>query len=50
MGISIFPVTPRFAAEVGDIDLSKPLDAETLQDVRDTFGTRERASAAAVDY
>ena len=37
MPISLFPVTPRFAAEVGDIDLSKPLDAETLQSVREAF-------------
>ncbi len=39
MPISIFPVTPRFAAEVGDIDLSQPLNAETLQAVRDAFAT-----------
>ncbi len=39
MAISIFPVTPRFAAEVGDINLSKPLDAATLQAVRDGFAT-----------
>src|SRR6185369_10317513 len=37
--ISVFPVTPRFAAEVGDIDLSQPLDAATLQAVRDAFAT-----------
>ncbi|MGQ0510750.1 MAG: TauD/TfdA dioxygenase family protein [Betaproteobacteria bacterium] len=39
MALSIFPVTPRFAAEVGDIDLSRPLDADTLQAVRDAFAT-----------
>jgi len=39
MPISVFPVTPRFAAEVGDIDLSQPLDAATLQAVRDAFAT-----------
>ena len=39
MPISIFPVTPGFAAEVGDIDLSQPLDAEALQAVRDAFAT-----------
>jgi len=39
MPISVFPVTPRFAAEVGDIDLSQPLDGETLQAVRDAFAT-----------
>lgn len=37
MPISIFPVTPGFAAEIGDIDLAQPLDAETLQAVRDAF-------------
>ena len=39
MPISIFPVTPRFAAEVGDIDLSRPLDAATLQAAREAFAT-----------
>ena len=39
MALSIFPVTPRFAAEVGDIDLAQPLDAGTLQAVRDAFAT-----------
>ena len=37
--ISLFPVTPHFAAEVGDIDLTRPLDAETLQAVREAFAT-----------
>jgi alpha-ketoglutarate-dependent 2,4-dichlorophenoxyacetate dioxygenase len=39
MPISLFPVTERFAAEIGDIDLSQPLDAETLQAVREAFAT-----------
>ena len=39
MPLSLFPVTPRFAAEVGEIDLSQPLDAGTLQAVRDAFAT-----------
>ena len=39
MAISLFPVTPSFAAEVGDIDLSQALDEETLQAVRDAFAT-----------
>ena len=39
MSISIFPVTPRFAAEVGDIDLSRPLDGETLHAAREAFAT-----------
>jgi alpha-ketoglutarate-dependent 2,4-dichlorophenoxyacetate dioxygenase len=37
MTVSLFPVTPDFAAEVGDIDLSRPLDAPTLQAVREAF-------------
>jgi alpha-ketoglutarate-dependent 2,4-dichlorophenoxyacetate dioxygenase len=37
MPISVFPVTPHFAAEVGDIDLALPLDTDTLQAVRDAF-------------
>ena len=39
MPISLFPVTERFAAEVGEIDLGRPLDAGTLQAVRDAFAT-----------
>ena len=39
MTISLFPVTERFAAEVGDIDLARPLDPATLQAVRDAFAT-----------
>ncbi len=39
MPISIFPVTPRFAAEIGDIELSQPLDAATLEATRDAFAT-----------
>jgi len=37
--MEIFPVTPRFAAEVGDIDLAQPLQAETLRAVKDAFAT-----------
>ena len=37
MPIKVFPVTPKFAAEIGDIDLSQPLDAATLREVRDAF-------------
>jgi len=39
MPISIFPVMPRFAAEVGDIDLGQPLDGDTLDAVRSAFAT-----------
>ena len=27
MAITVVPVTPSFAAEIGDVDLSRPLDA-----------------------
>jgi alpha-ketoglutarate-dependent 2,4-dichlorophenoxyacetate dioxygenase len=37
MGISFFPATPTFAAEIGDIDLSQPLAADDLQAVRNAF-------------
>ena len=37
MPIKLFPVTPRFAAEVGDIDLAQALDAGTLREVREAF-------------
>jgi alpha-ketoglutarate-dependent 2,4-dichlorophenoxyacetate dioxygenase len=39
MGISIFPVTPSFAAEIGDIDLSRPLTDGDLKAVRDAFAS-----------
>lgn len=37
MGISIFPATPSFVAEIGDIDLRGPLAADDLRAVRDAF-------------
>jgi len=36
---SIWPVTPDFAAEVGDIDISAPLSDEQLEIVQDAFNT-----------
>ena len=39
MTIKLFPVNVGFAAEVGDVDLAGPLDAATLQAVRDAFAT-----------
>ena len=39
MAISLFPVNAQFAAEVGDIDLARPLDAATLEAVREAFAT-----------
>ena len=37
MSLSIFPVTPDFAAEVGDLDLSQPLTVDVLADVKNAF-------------
>ncbi len=37
MTMKLFPVTENFAAEAGDIDLAQPLDAQTLQGVREAF-------------
>jgi alpha-ketoglutarate-dependent 2,4-dichlorophenoxyacetate dioxygenase len=37
MAITVYPVTPTFAAEIGDIDLSKPLDPSEISEVKDAF-------------
>jgi len=37
MAITICPVTPTFAAEIGDIDLSKPLAPSEINEVKDAF-------------
>ncbi|KGH05128.1 TauD/TfdA dioxygenase family protein [Comamonas thiooxydans] len=37
MSISIYPVTPGFAAEVGDIDLTRPLSPEDWTAVKQAF-------------
>ena len=37
MAITVLPITPHFAAEVGDVTLSKPLAAEDLSAVRAAF-------------
>ena len=39
MAIAVFPFTQGFAAEIGDIDLSRPLDEGTLGAVREAFAT-----------
>lgn len=39
MTIDVHPVTPDFAAEVGDVDLSQPLTPETLAQIRQAFWT-----------
>lgn len=35
--VTVQPITPDFAAEVGDVDLGKPLSAEDLAAVREAF-------------
>jgi len=37
MAITVVPVTPSFAAEVGDIDLSRPLEAADVAAIKDAF-------------
>jgi len=37
MAITVCPVTPSFAAEIGDVDLSKPLDAADHAAVEEAF-------------
>ncbi|HYM29687.1 MAG TPA: TauD/TfdA family dioxygenase [Candidatus Cybelea sp.] len=39
MAITVCPVTPSFAAEIGDIDLSRPLGPEDAAAVKDAFWT-----------
>ena len=37
MPITIFPITPGFAAEIGDIDLSRPLGSDEVEAVKQAF-------------
>ena len=37
MAITVVPVTPSFAAEIGDVDLSRPLDAADVTAIKDAF-------------
>jgi alpha-ketoglutarate-dependent 2,4-dichlorophenoxyacetate dioxygenase len=37
MAVSIFPITPIFAAEVGDVDLSRPLGTDDLTAIKQAF-------------
>jgi alpha-ketoglutarate-dependent 2,4-dichlorophenoxyacetate dioxygenase len=39
MSLTLLPITPTFAAEVGDLDLSLPLAPEDLEAVRSAFST-----------
>jgi alpha-ketoglutarate-dependent 2,4-dichlorophenoxyacetate dioxygenase len=37
MAISIYPVTPTFAAEIGDVDLAGPLSSDDLAAIKQAF-------------
>ena len=37
MAITVCPVTPSFAAEIGDVDLSRPLAADDVTAIKDAF-------------
>jgi len=37
MRLTIYPITPSFAAEIGDVDLSQSLDAETVAKIKQVF-------------
>ena len=37
MAITLYPITPSFAAEIGDVDLTKPLDAADLAAIKNAF-------------
>jgi alpha-ketoglutarate-dependent 2,4-dichlorophenoxyacetate dioxygenase len=37
MPITVCPVTPSFAAEIGDVDLSRPIGASDAQSIKDAF-------------
>ena len=37
MAITVYPVTPSFAAEIGDIDLAAQIDPANLRAIRDAF-------------
>jgi alpha-ketoglutarate-dependent 2,4-dichlorophenoxyacetate dioxygenase len=37
MAISIYPITPSFAAEIGDIDLAQPLQETEVAAIKQAF-------------
>ena len=39
MAITVCPVTPNFAAEIGDVDLSKPIAPDDVAAIKDAFTT-----------
>ena len=37
MAVTVVPVTPSFAAEIGDVDLSRPLNADDVAAIKNAF-------------
>jgi hypothetical protein len=37
MAITVYPVTPSFVAEIGDVDLSGQIDPADLQAIKEAF-------------
>lgn len=37
MAISIYPITSRFVAEIGDVDLSQPLSSSEIDEIKQAF-------------
>ena len=37
MAITVYPVTPSFAAEISDVDLAAPIDPTDLRGIKDAF-------------
>ena len=49
MPITLSPLTPGFACEVGDLDLARPVTEEDLAALRDAFAPVARLVAHATD-
>jgi alpha-ketoglutarate-dependent 2,4-dichlorophenoxyacetate dioxygenase len=39
MAITVSPITPGFVAEIGDVDLSRPLEPAALDEIKEAFKT-----------
>ena len=37
MGITVYPITPDFVAEIGDVNLSKPLAEDEFEAIKEAF-------------
>ncbi len=37
MAITVYPVTPSFAAEIGDVDLARPIEPTDVRAIKDAF-------------